>query len=67
MIKNLLKLHNFSTSNAFGIIRGGGQFEEGAGGGGASALPPLNPGLEDLLAEKVVPCIMYMFVNRIEK
>ena len=48
---------HYSTTSAFGVVRGGGGEgggeEGGTGGGGASSLPPLNPGLEDLLAEKV--------------
>ena len=40
----------FSTGAAFAMVRGGGSIDEGGGGG---SLPPLTPGLEDLLAEKV--------------
>ena len=39
----------FSTQTAFSAIRGGGPSVDGRLG----ALPPLTPGLEDLLAEKV--------------
>ena len=43
-----LDLAAMATQHAYCSVRGGVQFEESGG-----ALPPLTPGLEDLLAEKV--------------
>lgn len=43
-----LDMAAMATQHAFCSVRGGVQFEEGGG-----TLPPLTPGLEDLLAEKV--------------